>query len=129
VRLLADTHVLLWALLRPAELQARAGRALRSPANDVLVSAASFWEIAIKAAVGKLRLPGEPAEWLPAAVERTGFALLDVTGPHGLAAGALPAHHRDPFDRMIIAQALSEGLVVVTRDARFAAYGVSVLPA
>jgi len=76
----------------------------------------------------ELRLPGEPAEWLPAAVERTGFALLDVTGPDGLAAGALPGHRRDPFDRMIIAQALSEGLVVVTRDARFAAYGVAVLP-
>jgi PIN domain nuclease of toxin-antitoxin system len=121
--------VLLWALLRPEELEARAARALRSPANDALVSAASFWEIAIKAAAGKLRLPGEPARWLPPAVERTGFALLDVTGEHGLVAGALPAHHRDPFDRMLIAQAKAEGLVVVTRDARFAAYGVAVLPA
>lgn len=129
MRLLADTHVLLWALLRPDELEARASRALRSPANDVLVSAASFWEIAIKAAAGKLRLPGEPAEWLPVAVERTGFGTLDVTGAHGLAAGALPAHHRDPFDRMIVAQALSEGLVVVTRDSRIAAYGVAVLAA
>jgi len=129
VRLLVDTHVLLWALLRPAELEVRAARALRSPSNEVLVSAASFWEIAIKVAAGKLRLPGEPAAWLPRAVARTGFALLDVTGQHGLAAGALPSHHRDPFDRMLAAQALVEGLVVATRDPHFAPYGVAVLPA
>ena len=129
MRLLADTHVVLWALLRPSKLDRRAARALRAAANDVLVSAASLWEMAIKAELGKLRLPGPLGEWLPEALERTGLETLPIAGAHALAAGALPPHHRDPFDRMIAAQALSDGLTVVTRDARFAAYGVAVLQA
>jgi len=129
VRLLADTHVLLWAMLRPGELDRRAARALRAASNDVLASAASLWEMAIKAELGKLRLPGPPAAWLPDALERTGIEMLAITGGHALAAGALPGHHRDPFDRMLVAQALAEGLTIVTRDARFAAYGVPVLAA
>jgi PIN domain nuclease of toxin-antitoxin system len=129
VRLLADTHVVLWALLRPKELDRRAARALRAASNEVFASAASLWEIAIKEGLGKLRLPGPPAEWLPEALERTGFETLPIAGAHALAAGALPPHHRDPFDRMLVAQAVAEGLTVVTRDVRFAAYGVAVLPA
>ncbi len=129
MRLLADTHVVLWALLRPAQLDRRAARALRSAANDVLVSAASMWEIAIKAELGKLRLPGSPADWLPGALERTGFDTLPIGGAHALAAGGLPPHHRDPFDRMLVAQALAEGLTIVTRDARFERYGVAIIPA
>lgn len=129
MRLLADSHVLLWALLRPGELDRRAARALAAPANDVLASAASLWEIAVKAGMGKLRLPGPPAEWLPEALERTGIETLAVEGAHALAAGALPPHHRDPFDRMIAAQALVEGLTVVKRDPRFAPYRVAVLAA
>ncbi len=129
MRLLADSHVLLWALLRPGELDRRAARALAAASNDVLASAASLWEIAIKAGMGRLRLPGPPAEWLPEALERTGIETLPIEGAHALAAGALPPHHRDPFDRMIVAQALLEGLTVVTRDPRFAQYGAAVLPA
>jgi PIN domain nuclease of toxin-antitoxin system len=129
VRLLADSHVLLWVLLRPGELDRRAARSLAAASNDVLASAVSLWEIAIKAAMGKLRLPGPPAEWLPEALERTGIETLPIEGGHALAAGALPPHHRDPFDRMIVAQALLERLTVVTRDPRFAQYGVAVLPA
>ncbi len=129
MRLLADSHVLLWALLRPDELDRPAARALAAASNEVLVSAASLWEIAIKAGMGKLRLPGPPAEWLPEAMDRTGIETLPIEGAHALAAAALPPHHRDPFDRMIAAQALAEGLTVVTRDPRFAPYGVRVLAA
>lgn len=129
MRLLADSHVLLWALLRPDELDRQAAKALAAASNDVLVSAASLWEIAIKAGRGKLRLPGPPAKWLPEAMDRTGIETLPIEGAHALAAGALPPHHRDPFDRMIAAQALAEGLTVVTRDPRFAPYGVRVLAA
>jgi PIN domain nuclease of toxin-antitoxin system len=124
-----DSHVLLWALLRPGELDRRAARALAAASNDVLVSAASLWEIAIKAEMGKLRLPGPSAEWLPEALERTGIETLPIDGAHTLAAGGLPPHHRDPFDRMLVAQALLERLTVVTRDERFALYGVPVLVA
>lgn len=129
MRLLADSHVLLWALLRPDEIERQAAKALAAASNDVLVSAVSLWEIAIKAGMGKLRLPGPPAEWLPEAMDRTGIETLPIEGAHALAAGALPPHHRDPFDRMIAAQALAEGLTVVTRDRRFAPYGVRVLAA
>lgn len=129
MRLLADTHVMLWALLRPEALAPPAARALRAADNEVLVSAGSLWEIAIKEALGKLRLPGPPAEWLPGALERTGFGTLAIGAAHALTAGALPPHHRDPFDRMLIAQALSESLTVVSRDRRFAAYGVNLLDA
>lgn len=97
--------------------------------NEVLVSAGSLWEIAIKEALGKLRLPGPAAEWLPEALERTGFSSLAISAGHALAAGALPPYHRDPFDRMLVAQALLEGLTVLTRDGRFSSYGVRVLTA
>ncbi len=129
MRLLADTHVVLWALSDPAELHAGAADALRDPRNDVLVSVASLWEIALKAALGKLRLPSPAAEWLPGALARTSFDALDIRAAHALAAGALPPHHRDPFDRVLVAQALLEGLILVTRDARFASYGVRTLRA
>jgi PIN domain nuclease of toxin-antitoxin system len=129
VRLLLDTHAMLWALLRPRELAKNAANALRAAENEVFVSAASAWEVAIKSAAGKLRLPGVPEDWLPGALRVTGFESLDIRIEHALAAGALPDLHRDPFDRLLVAQALAEGLVVVTRDPRIAAYGAPVLPA
>jgi PIN domain nuclease of toxin-antitoxin system len=127
VRLLADTHALLWALGDPDQLSDAARSALREPSNEVFVSAASVWEIAIQHASGKLRLPAAPADWIPRALERSGFDPLAIEARHALAAGALPSHHHDPFDRMLIAQALTDGLVVVTRDRRFAAYGVAIV--
>jgi PIN domain nuclease of toxin-antitoxin system len=129
MRLLLDTHVMLWALLRPRELAKNAASALRSAENDVFVSAASAWEVAIKSAAGKLRLPGAPEEWLPGALRLTGFEPLDIRIEHALAAGALPDVHRDPFDRLLVAQAMAEGLIVVTRDPRIAEYGTPVLAA
>jgi len=84
---------------------------------------ASVWEIAIKAALGQL----SPVPDLAATIEAHGFVPLEITVAHAVAAGALPLHHRDPFDRMLVAQAQIEGMVIVSRDRRFAPYGVPVL--
>jgi PIN domain nuclease of toxin-antitoxin system len=125
LRLLLDTHTLLWALGSPEELVAEARSAIVDPENDIAVSAASTWEIAIKGARGKLRIPAE----LPDQIATSGFEELPVTIVHSIEAGALPRHHSDPFDRMLIAQAQIEGLTLVTRDQRFADYGVATLAA
>jgi PIN domain nuclease of toxin-antitoxin system len=97
---------------------------IADPANFVAVSAVSAWEISIKKALGKLAAPDD----LEHQIQAGGFTPLPVTIAHGLAAGQLARHHDDPFDRMLIAQALAEGLTIVTRDKRFNDYGVSVLP-
>lgn len=123
--LLVDAHALLWALGAPDELTDDARSALASPANDVLVSAASIWEIAIKQALGKLRAPSA----LVPAVERLGFSVVPVTGQDAERAGALPMHHRDPFDRMLVAQAGRLQATLVSRDQLFDAYEVPVLRA
>ena len=122
---LLDTHVLLWALAADRRLTAGTVEALQDPANDVLVSAASAWEIAIKRSLGKLQAPDDLEEQLA----RSQIRPMAITVQHALVAGGLERHHVDPFDRMLIAQALVEGLTVVTRDVRFRAYGVPVLPA
>jgi PIN domain nuclease of toxin-antitoxin system len=90
-----------------------------------MVSAASTWELAIKSALGKLRLPADVAS----AIRAAGFDELEVTIDHGMTAGELPLHHRDPFDRMLVAQARLEGLTIVTRDPSFEPYGVPLLTA
>jgi len=117
--LLVDTHVVLWHLRDDTRLGPRPSAALESGV-DVFVSAASFWEIAIKSARGKLDVPDD----LPDAIERAGFALLDVTPKHVWAVRALPPHHGDPFDRLLVAQAREEGLTLLSSDSAFAAYDV-----
>lgn len=124
VRVVLDTHVVLWWLVDDPALSTEARMAIADPGNDVLVSAASVWEIAIKQALGKLRAPGD----LLAQFERHRFRRLPVTDVHALRAGALPRLHDDPFDRMLVAQAAQEGLCIATRDPAFAGYGVP-LPA
>jgi PIN domain nuclease of toxin-antitoxin system len=126
---LLDSHVALWALGDPDRLGPAARAAIVDPGHEVLVSAASLWEISIKQALGKLRLPAAARDWLPGELERSGFDTLSVTAAHALSAGALPPHHRDPFDRMLIAQAIEESLTLVTSDGRLAVYGVSLLRA
>ena len=125
MRLLLDTHVLIWWARGSEGLSRRATREISSPVNDVFVSAASVWEAEIKAVAGKLHLDadlaGEPAS--------EGFSELDVTATHAVEAARLPLHHTDPFDRMLIAQARLENLTLVTRDAAFAAYEVPLLAA
>ena len=124
MRLLLDTHALLWWLADEG-LSQQARDAIADPANTVAVSAASAWEISIKTALGKLRAP----EDLEQQVEASGFTAMPISIAHGIAAGQLVRHHEDPFDRMLIAQAFAEGLTIVTRDKRFDAYGVMLLPA
>jgi PIN domain nuclease of toxin-antitoxin system len=123
VNLLLDSHALLWALHDPARLTADAARAIRNPRIAVFYSAASAWELEIKAARGKLKLPGE---WLTAA-DRTGFLHLPVTAAEARASARLPWHHADPFDRMLVAQAAEHGLTLVTRDPWILPYGVPTI--
>lgn len=125
MRLLLDTHALLWALADDPTLARDAQSAISDPGNWVAVSAVSGWEIETKRATGKLRAP----ENLVETVLATRFVQLPLTLEHGVAAGRLPRHHKDPFDRMLVAQAQLEGLTIVTRDPRFEPYSVAVLPA
>ncbi len=124
MRLLLDTHVLLW-WLADREISAGSRRAIADPTNDVAVSAASAWEISIKKALGKLVAPDDLEEQIQAG----GFTPLPIRIDHAIAAGALPRHHDDPFDRMLIAQARTEQLTLVSRDDRFRDYDVVLLPA
>ena len=124
MRLLLDTHVVLWQLSGERELSAPA-RAAISEAEDLLLSVVSFAEIGIKASVGKLEVPDD----LPGRIADSGVRTLGLSPAHGLAVSELPVHHRDPFDRLIIAQAMIERLTVVTADDRFQSYGVRLLPA
>jgi len=124
-RLLLDTHAFLWWLGDDPQLGREARSCIADSVNAVFVSAATGWEIGIKKALGKLQAPDD----LDAVVEKEGFIHLPVTFFHGEQAGALPALHRDPFDRMLIAQAQAEGLVIVTRDPQIKAYGIRTLDA
>lgn len=123
--LLLDAHTVLWWLADDPTLAVGARSAIADPANDVLVSAATVWEIAIKRALGKLDAP----DGLTDALGDVGFDVLPITGADAERAGALPPHHRDPFDRMLVAQGQRVGALIVSRDAIFAAYDADVLPA
>lgn len=123
--LLLDAHAALWWLADDATLDRKARAAVADPQNDVLVSAATVWEIAIKRAIGKLAAP----PGFVTAVEQAGMDVLPITGADAELAGGLPPHHRDPFDRMLIAQATRLGALLISRDDAFAAYDVNVLRA
>jgi PIN domain nuclease of toxin-antitoxin system len=118
--LLLDTHVLLWWLDDPKQLSKEARGAIQNGGNPVYVSAAVAWEIAIKKALGKLDAPDD----LEDVIAANRFLSLPITIPHALAVLSLPHHHRDPFDRILIAQALHEGFRLVNRDAEIAKYAV-----
>lgn len=128
MRLLLDTHVFLWYITADPKLPAPFRAAVQAPANEVYLSAASVWEAIIKHALGKLPLPGPPADYLPRQRDAHGIAALPVDEgamPH---LAGLPPVHRDPFDRMLIAQALQHGLIIATVDQDVAAYSVPLLP-
>ena len=125
MRLLLDAHALLWWLEDSPTLSRDAYDAIAEPQNQVGVSAVTVWELEIKRATGKLKAPRQ----LLRRVAEEDFTPLAITLEHGVAAGELPPHHGDPFDRMLIAQASLEGLIVVTRDPRFADYAIKTLPA
>ena len=117
---LLDTHVLLWWLDDPALLSDAARRAIGDGKNTIYVSAAVAWEIAIKQALGKLQAPDNLEEVMAA----NRFLPLPVTVAHALGVRTLPLHHRDPFDRMLLSQALQEGFTLISRDPHVARYGV-----
>jgi PIN domain nuclease of toxin-antitoxin system len=123
--LLLDTHVLLWWLANDPSLGEEAREGISAPDSLVFVSAATAWEISVKQALGKLDVPSD----LLRQVELNRFEPLPITDSHAYAAGALPRHHDDPFDRMLVAQAVAEGLTLVTRDPRMDNYDVSTLVA
>ena len=125
MRVLLDTHVAIWFFEDAALIADEARAAIEHPDNDVYLSAASVWEWALKQARGRVAMPGGMAEGASLA----GFAELPVTWAHGRAAAALPALHGDPFDRMLIAQAVSEELVLLTRDRAIGQYEVAIMPA
>lgn len=124
MRLLLDTHVLLWACTRQRQPGAAAREALRR-ADVIYVSAISFAEIAIKASIGKLEVP----ENLHSVTRDFGAKALHLTPRHGLLVQSLPMVHRDPFDRLLLAQALEDDLSIVSSDRRFPEYPVKVIPA
>lgn len=123
MNLLLDTHILLWWLGDDPDLPEGMARVIADPASTVVVSAASAWEIAIKKASGRLEAPDDLREVL----EENAFGALSITVAHAREAGALPAHHADPFDRMLIAQARLEDLTIATVDRRFPSYDVRLL--
>ncbi len=126
MRLLMDTHALLWHFVGGSMLSQTAGNALNNRDNQLFISSASLWEISIKVGLGKLELL-YPVEEMVAGYVRTGSILLPVLPGHAMAAGSLPWHHRDPFDRVLIIQARLEKLTIVSRDELFDPYEVTCI--
>ncbi len=123
MRVLLDTHILLWWLAADPALPRRAAEVISDTDTTVVVSAATAWEIAIKKAVGRLEAPDDLLD----ALEANDFESIAITTTHALAAGQLPLHHSDPFDRMLIAQSRIEGLTLVSIDSRLSDYDVELL--
>jgi PIN domain nuclease of toxin-antitoxin system len=125
LRLLLDTHVLIWTLSAPKRLAAKTLRAIETEENDVLVSVVSPWELAIKGPREGLSIPAD----LETQLGRQNFELLPVLLRHIDPLDSMPYHHRDPFDRMLVAQAIADGLTIVTADRKLRSYPVGLMPA
>jgi len=124
MRLLLDTHVFLWWVEGAADLSRKATRAIADPRNECFVSVASCWEMAIKLSLGKLRLDAPLEQFVPEQMAANQFRLLPIDFRHATGVAGLPFHHRDPFDRLLIAQASSESMSIVSADRAFRRYGV-----
>ena len=124
MKLLLDTQAWLWMLADPDGLARRARRMIERSDSELYFSAASAWEIAIKWELGKLKLPADPAEYVPSRMAQSGVIPLPIKHAHALQVARLPKHHRDPFDRLLVAQALLEEMVLLTADPQFDAYGI-----
>ncbi len=128
MRVLLDTHAFLWWIADDPRLSSRARRTIADSSNDVYFSAASAWEIAIKARLGRLKVVGDDVERLVAEqVIDNGFQALSIHLNHALGTYSLPNHHRDPFDRLLLAQCAAEGLALVSADRRLAGYRVRII--
>lgn len=128
MRLLLDTHVALWLAVSPSRLSASTSTLLRDARQELLLSAASAWEISIKHASGKVALPSTPEKFLPEMQRRLNLVVVPIRIEHAIRAGGLPPLHADPFDRMLVAQAQTMGTPVVTVDPKLAQYEVEVIP-
>jgi len=126
MRLLLDTHVWLWMIAERERFSVDVAALLENSANDLLLSAASSWEIAIKHSLGKLTLPAPPAKYVPEQIAKTGVTPLPVEHSHALRVAELALHHRDPFDRLLVAQAELERATLLTADVHFAPYGIPI---
>lgn len=127
MKLLLDTHVLLWSATSPDRLSPEVRATIEAGTTEVLVSIVTAWEIAIKQSLGKLDLARPAEQWVPEVLQRSGFEVAELGLAAALRVRALAWHHRDPFDRLLVAQALEEGLTIVTHDDAFAPYGVPLL--
>ncbi len=125
MRLLLDTHTLFWSIEDPAKVSATAMAAIQPLTNDVLLSAATIWELAIKVGLGKMALSLPYRPWMEKAVADLVLSILPVTIEYAERQSTLPTHHQDPFDRLMIAQALVEGIPLVSVDIAFDPYGVT----
>ncbi len=125
MRLVLDSHTLIWAVDEPPRLSLAAATALQDPANELLLSVATIWEIAIKIGLNKLTLAQPFSRWMNRAIADLGLSLAPITVQYADVLVTLPSHHRDPFDRLIIAQALTDALLIVSADSRFDSYGVT----
>lgn len=125
MKLLLDTHTLLWSADDPSKLSPAAFAVLQDAANDLLVSAATLWELAIKVGQRKLQLSMPYRTWMETAIADLRLSILPISVEHGERLTSLPPHHKDPFDRLIVAQALAEGLFIVGVDTVFDHYGVT----
>lgn len=126
MRFLLDTHVFLWLQTEPERLGGRL-RELEDPSTELLVSAASAWEIAIKHALGRLELPEPPEQYVPARVRAINAQPLAIEMSHACAVASLPPHHRDPFDRVLVAQSAALGVPLVTADRELERYPVEIV--
>ena len=129
MRLLLDTNVLIWAASDPDRIAATTRELLVDGTNEVFASVISAWEIAIKQSIGKLDLPKPAEQWVPDVIRRSGFEIAELDLAAALRVRGLPWHHRDPFDRFLIAQASEYGYTLVTGDESLAAYGVPIVVA
>ncbi len=127
MKLLLDTHAFLWFVMGSAKLSGNARALIEDPSNESLLSVASLWEMAIKVSLGKLTLSAPFADLIPEQLNLNGIGLLNIRIDHVSLLATLPFHHRDPFDRLLIAQAITEKMPVVSIDAAFDAYGITRL--
>lgn len=127
MRILLDTHALIWWFTDAPSLPQNVRDMIANTDNSVIVSAASAWELAIKFQLGKMRKAAALISEFSVRIDREGFQLLPISAEHAIRAGLLPGHHKDPFDRMLVAQGQAEGISIITNDAAFQNYGVRTI--
>ncbi len=122
MRFLLDTHTFLWFVLNDPQLSPNALQLVIEPGHDILISPASYWEIAIKVSLGKYQIPGPFQAWMEQQIVANAFQILPITIAHTATVTTLPFHHRDPFDRLLVAQALTEQILIISADRVFDSY-------